>query len=151
MIAAFLLLGDSPWQLLVAVAAAVGYGQLALLAHDVAHHQVFRTRRPSAVVGRLLGNLGFGMAYGWWMDKHTRHHANPNHEGLDPDVAPGALVWTAEQAGAVRGPARYFHRHQAALFFPLLTLAAVDLRKSSVQGLFGERGRKVPQRRLELG
>jgi fatty acid desaturase len=150
-VAAFLLLGNSPWQLLVAVAAAVGYGQVALLAHDVAHRQVFRTRRPAAVVGRLVGNLGIGMSYGWWMDKHTRHHANPNHEGLDPDVEPGALVWTAEQARAFRGPIRFFHRHQAALFFPLLTLAALDLRKASVHGLLGERGRRVPRRGLELG
>jgi fatty acid desaturase len=148
---AFVLVGSSPWQLLVAVAAAVGYGQLALLAHDVAHRQVFRTRRPAAIAGRLLGNLGIGMSYGWWMDKHTRHHANPNHEGLDPDVEPGALVWTAEQARAVRGPARFFHRHQAALFFPLLTLAGLDLRMSSLKGLLGERGRRVPRRGLELG
>ncbi len=148
---AFVRLGDSPWQLLVAVAAAVGYGQVALLAHDVAHRQVFRTRRPAAVAGRLLGNLGIGMSYGWWMDKHTRHHANPNHEGLDPDVAPGALVWTPEQARAGRGRVtRWVHRHQAALFFPMLTLAGVDLRRSGLQALLGEGGRRFPRRGLEL-
>jgi fatty acid desaturase len=144
--AAFFALGDSPWQLLVAVAAAIGSGQLALLAHDVAHRQVFRTRGPAAAAGRILGNLGIGMSYGWWMDKHTRHHANPNHEGLDPDVRPGgALAWTAEQAAAARGWTRWVNRHQAALFFPLLTLAAVDLRVSSVHGL-----RTAPRRGLEL-
>jgi fatty acid desaturase len=147
---AFVLLGDSPWQLLVAVAAAVLYGQIALLAHDVAHRQVFRTRRPSAVAGRILGNLGIGMSYGWWMDKHTRHHANPNHEGLDPDVEPGALVWTGEQAMASRGLTRLVNRHQAALFFPLLTLAGLDLRRASLQGLLGENGAKVRRRGLEL-
>jgi fatty acid desaturase len=150
--AAFLLLGDSPWQLLVAAVAAFGYGQVALLAHDVAHRQVFRTRGPSAITGRLLGNLGIGMSYGWWMDKHTRHHANPNHEGLDPDVEPGALVWTGEQAVAAGSGrfARFVHRHQAVLFFPILTLAAFDLRRSSVRGLLGAGGAGVPLRRLEL-
>jgi fatty acid desaturase len=146
----FLLLGNSPWQLLVAAAAAVVYGQVALLAHDVAHRQVFRTRRPSAVTGRILGNLGIGMSYGWWMDKHTRHHANPNHEGLDPDVEPGALVWTGEQATASRGLSRLVNRHQALLFFPLLTLAGLDLRRGSVQGLLGGRGAQVRRRGLEL-
>jgi fatty acid desaturase len=148
---AFVLLGDSPWQLLVAAAAAVGYGQVALLAHDVAHRQVFRSRGAATVTGRLLGNLGIGMSYGWWMDKHTRHHANPNHEGLDPDVAAGALVWTGEQAVAARGVTRFVNRHQALLFFPLLTLAGIDLRRSSVRGLLGERGATVRGRRLELG
>jgi len=147
---AFVVLGDSPWQLAVAVAAAVLYGQIALLAHDVAHRQVFRTRRPSVIAGRVLGNLGVGMSYGWWQDKHTRHHANPNHEGLDPDVEPGALVWTEEQARASRGLARLVNRHQAALFFPLLTLAAVDLRRASLQGLLGANGAKVRGRGLEL-
>jgi fatty acid desaturase len=149
-IATFVLLGNSPWQLLVAAAAAVVYGQVALLAHDVAHRQVFRTRRPAVITGRLLGNLGIGMSYGWWMDKHTRHHANPNHEGLDPDVEAGALAWTGEQASAARGLTRFVNRHQALLFFPLLTLAGIDLRRSSVRGLLGERGAMVRGRRLEL-
>jgi fatty acid desaturase len=150
---AFVLLGDSPWQLLVAAGAALTYGQIALLAHDVAHRQVFRTRRPSAITGRVLGNLGVGMSYGWWMVKHTRHHANPNHEGLDPDVEPGALVWTGEQAvtaGSGRF-GRFVHRHQAVLFFPILTLAGIDLRRNSVRGLLGPAGAAVPLRGLELG
>jgi fatty acid desaturase len=148
--AAFFLLGDSPWQLLVAAAGAVAYGQIALLAHDVAHRQVFRTRRPSAITGRILGNLGIGMSYGWWMDKHTRHHANPNHEGLDPDVEPGALVWTDEQARASRGINRLVNRHQAVLFFPLLTLAGLDLRRTSLHGLLTAKGTRTPRRNLEL-
>jgi fatty acid desaturase len=60
LVLAFVLLGDSPWQLLVAAGLAVGYGQVALLAHDVAHRQVFRTRRAAEITGRLLGNLGIG-------------------------------------------------------------------------------------------
>ncbi len=26
------------------------------------------------------------MSYGWWQHKHTRHHANPNKIGSDPDI-----------------------------------------------------------------
>lgn len=145
---AFLALGDSPWQLLVAVAAAFGSGQLALLAHDVAHRQVFRGRRASAVAGRIMGNLGIGMSYGAWHDKHTRHHANPNHDGLDPDVGKGALAFTAEQASTTRSaPFRFVQRNQRALFFPLLTLAGVDLRVTSVRGLLTND--RIPARRLE--
>lgn len=135
LVVAFFAIGTSPWQLLVAVALGIGYGQIALLAHDVAHRQVFRTRRASEFTGRLLGNLGIGMSYAWWMDHHTRHHANPNHEGLDPDVEPGALAFTAEQSRRSKGIARFIQRHQAALFFPITTLAGLDLRRASVQGL----------------
>ncbi|MHC3427135.1 fatty acid desaturase family protein [Streptomyces sp. DT18] len=132
---AFALLGDSWWQLAVAAFLALVFGQVALVAHDLAHRQVFRTRRPSEIGGRLFGNLGIGMSYGWWMNKHTRHHANPNHEELDPDVAPDILVWSKEQARHSKGIARLLGGHQAALFFPLLTLEGFNLHVSSVRAL----------------
>ncbi|NYI04260.1 fatty acid desaturase family protein [Allostreptomyces psammosilenae] len=132
---AFFALGDSWLQLLVAVFLAVVFAQIALLSHDLAHRQVFRTRRPSEIAGRIAGNLGIGMSYGWWMDKHTRHHANPNHEELDPDVAPDLLVWSKEQAEKSRGLSRVIGRWQAYLFFPLLTLEGINLHVSGVRAL----------------
>src|SRR5918997_4089024 len=41
----FVLLGDSWYQTIVAVALAVIFAQVALVAHDLAHRQVFRSRR----------------------------------------------------------------------------------------------------------
>ncbi|MCT2582132.1 fatty acid desaturase family protein [Actinophytocola gossypii] len=135
-LAGFIALGDSWWQLLVAVFFAVMFGQVALVSHDIAHRQVFRTRRWSEIGGFVAGNLGVGMSYGWWMDKHTRHHANPNHEELDPDVAPDILVWSDDQARASRGLPSFIGRWQAFLFFPLLTLEGLNLHVSSVRALW---------------
>jgi fatty acid desaturase len=132
---AFLLIGPSWWQLATAAFLAVTFGQLGLVAHDLAHRQVFRTKRPSEFAGLLAGNLGLGMSYGWWMDKHTRHHNNPNHDDLDPDVAPEILIWAADSALGRRGLKGFVTRHQAALFFPLLTLLGADLKVSSVKAL----------------
>ncbi len=134
--AAFLLLGDSWWQIAVAVYFAAVFGQVALAAHDLAHRQIFRTRKPSELVGRLVGNLGIGMGYGWWQDKHTRHHANPNHEELDPDVGAELLVWSKEQARNAKGLPRFLGRWQAFLFYPLLTLEGLNLHVQSVRALF---------------
>ncbi|MFC4563357.1 fatty acid desaturase family protein [Nocardiopsis mangrovi] len=133
---AFALIGDSWWQMGVAVFLAVLFGQVALIAHDLAHRQIFRTRRPSETIGRLVGNLGIGMGYGWWQDKHTRHHANPNHEELDPDVAPDLLVWSEDQAHNAKGIATVLGRWQAFLFYPLLTLEGMNLHVQSVLALF---------------
>lgn len=83
------------WTLAVAAFLALVFGQVALVAHDVAHRQVFRRRGATDVSGRIAG-VCIGMGYGWWRDKHTRHHANPNHEGLDPDIAPDLLVWSQD-------------------------------------------------------
>jgi fatty acid desaturase len=132
---AFFLIGPSWWQLLTAAFLAVTFTQLALVAHDLAHRQVFRTKRPSEIAGLVAGNLGVGMSYGWWMDKHTRHHNNPNHDDLDPDVAPEVLIWATESAFGRRGLKGFITRHQAVLFFPLLTLLAADLKVSSVKAL----------------
>ncbi|WP_184079969.1 fatty acid desaturase [Nocardiopsis mwathae] len=134
--AAVFVLGDSWWQMLTAVVLAAAFGQVALAAHDLAHRQVFRNRVPSEVCGRLVGNLGIGMSYGWWQDKHTRHHANPNHEDLDPDVNPDVLVWSKDQAAAASGVARFVGRYQAFLFYPLLTLEGLNLHAQSVRALF---------------
>lgn len=132
---AFFVVGDSWWQVGVALFLAFVFGQVALVTHDVAHMQVFRGRRLSGAGGRLFGNLGVGMSYGWWMGKHTRHHANPNHEELDPDVAPDILVWSQDQARAATGLPRFLGRYQAQLFFPLLTLEGFNLRVSSIRAL----------------
>jgi fatty acid desaturase len=134
--AAFALLGNSWWQMLTAAVLAVLFAQVALVAHDVAHRQVFRLRRPSEVAGRIAGNLCVGMSYGWWQDKHTRHHANPNHEELDPDVLPDVLVWSTAQAGAARGLARLIGGRQAYWFFPLLTLEGMSLHVAGFRALF---------------
>jgi fatty acid desaturase len=143
---AFFLIGSSWWTLVVAVGMAVAFAQLALVAHDLAHRQVFRTKRPSEIAGMVAGNLGIGMSYGWWMDKHTRHHNNPNHDDLDPDVAPEVLIWATESALGRRGLKGFVTRHQAGLFFPLLTLLGIDLKVSSVKAL---RNGVVKRRRLE--
>jgi fatty acid desaturase len=134
--AAFFMIGQSWWQLLTALFFAILFGQIALVAHDLAHRQVFRTRRPSEIAGLLAGNLCIGMSYGWWMDKHTRHHANPNHEELDPDVSPDILVWSADQARTSSGLARFLGRRQAFLFFPLLTLEGLNLHYSGLRAVW---------------
>lgn len=142
----FVALGDSWWQIALAAFFAVVFGQVALLAHDLAHRQVFRARKPTERIGPIVGNLAIGMSYGWWMDKHTRHHANPNHSERDPDVTPDIIVWSSEQADASRGLPRAIGRWQAFLFYPLLTLEGLNLHYSSVRALLR---RSVKRRKLE--
>src|SRR4051794_24691800 len=90
---AFVLIGATWWQLITAAVLGVLSTQVAFLGHDTGHKQVARTRRVSYLLGLLHGNLAVGLSFGWWLDKHNRHHAHPNHAELDPDVAPaGPLI-----------------------------------------------------------
>jgi fatty acid desaturase len=132
---AFVIIGDSWWQLAVAAFMAVVFAQTALVAHDLAHKQIFRSGRLSRTAGIITGNLGIGMSYGWWMDKHTRHHANPNHSDHDPDVSPEILVWSTDQARNSKGVARFVGRWQAFAFFPLLALEGLNLHVSGFRAL----------------
>ncbi len=147
----FVLLGDSWWQLLTAVFLAVAFAQTGFLGHDAGHHQIFRSRRANQVLGLLHGNLAIGMAYGWWVDKHRRHHAHPNQEGLDPDISGESIVFTETQARVRRGVGRFLARHQAALFFPMLLLEAVSLHHASVRALSRPTYRDRGQEAVLLG
>jgi fatty acid desaturase len=133
--AAFVLVGDSWWVLAVAVFLAVMFTQAGFLGHDAGHRQIFGSRRASYVLGLLYGNLCIGLSYGWWVDKHNRHHAHPNTEGADPDIRPSAVAFTRPQAQAARGVTRLAFRYQAYLFFPLLLLEAISLHTASIRAL----------------
>ena len=133
--AAFVLIGDSWWQLAVAVFLAVMFTQIGFLGHDAGHRQICTGRRRSYVLGLLLGNLGIGLSIGWWIAKHNRHHANPNTEGADPDVMLRALAMTPGQAASSRGVARIVYRCQAFLFFPMLLGEGFSIHVASVRAL----------------
>ena len=144
---AFVLLGDSWWQLLIAAYLAVVFTQAGFLGHDAGHRQIFRSRRANDIAGMLHGNLAIGLAFGWWVDKHHRHHAHPNQEGLDPDISAESIVFTDAQSRGRRGARRLLARYQAQLFFPMLLFEAVALHVASVRALarraYRERGREA--------
>jgi len=135
--AALVLLGDTWWQLPVGAYLAVVFAQVGFLGHDAGHRQIFRSRRANDLAGLLLGNLALGLAFGWWVDKHHRHHAHPNTEGLDPDIDNVAVVFTAGQADQRRGLRRTLARHQGALFVPMLLLEGLVLHAYSVAAVLG--------------
>jgi fatty acid desaturase len=135
--AGFFVLGASWFQLFVAIGLGLLMTQFGFLGHDAAHRQIFRSARWNDWTSRVLGGVFAGMSYGWWKTKHNKHHAAPNQAGRDPDIAPGAIAFTAEAAAArTRRISRWIVRHQGWLFFPLLTLEGLNLHIASIQPLF---------------
>ena len=132
----------NPWaQAASAVALAIVFGQLGFQLHDAGHRQMFTKGWKNTVVGLVTGNLLLGMSYGWWVDKHNRHHANPNHTDLDPDINTTAIAYSRDQALERRGLLRAITRHQAYLFFPLVLLLAWSMHASSLSFLVGRPSR----------
>lgn len=138
-------LGATWWTLLLAPPAALFSTRVIFIGHDVGHRQVARTRAVNHAIALFVGDLVTGMSAHWWVDKHNRHHANPNVVGRDPDVGDGALVWTPAQAQARTRPfARWAARHQAQLYFPMLLLQAMNLRLGTFRAIRGPRDVILP-------
>ena len=134
----FIWLGNSRWQLALAAYSGIVITQLAFLGHDAGHQQLSTSRALNDRVGIVLSALCVGLSYGWWVDKHNRHHRNPNQVGMDPDVERGILAWTESQAQQQRGIFRRIARHERSLFFPLLLLEGWNLHVSSIRSLTGK-------------
>ncbi|HET8928252.1 MAG TPA: acyl-CoA desaturase [Microbacterium sp.] len=135
-IAGFVLIGDSWWQLFIGAGLAIVFAQIAMLGHDAAHRQIFASGRWNDWTSLVLGNLLVGMSYGWWQHKHTRHHANPNKIGTDPDIELPVIAFTPDQVDARAqrsGAIAWLMAHQGILFFPILLLEGLSLHASSIR------------------
>jgi fatty acid desaturase len=147
-ITGFVMLGDSWFQLFIAAALGIIFTQFAFLGHEASHRQVFDSGRANDRAGRALASGVVGMSYSWWMNKHTRHHGNPNTIGKDPDIAIDVISFVEQDAASARGIRALITRHQASLFFPFLLFEGINLHVKSFGHVFG-RG-KVDGRALEI-
>ena len=143
-----ILLDDSWLQLLIAGALGLIFTQFAFLGHEASHRQILASGPSNDRIGRVLATLFVGISYDWWMNKHTRHHANPNKIGKDPDIEIDTISFLEEDAASRRGLMAWFTRRQGYLFFPLLLLEGLNLHIRSISALFGPR--RVEGRWLEL-
>ncbi len=146
---AFVLLGDSWWQLAVAGALGILLTQFAFLGHEASHRQILASGPANDRLGRVLAAGVVGISYAWWMTKHTRHHANPNRRAHDPDIAWDTVSFIPEDAERQRGLLAALTRRQAFLFFPLLAFEGINLHARGL-GLLLSR-QPVQGRWIELG
>ncbi|MGO3147852.1 MAG: fatty acid desaturase family protein [Leucobacter sp.] len=136
-ITGFILLGDSWFQLLIAGALGLIFTQIAFLAHEAAHRQILSLGPANDRLAVVLAG-SIGMSYSWWDSKHSRHHANPNKVGKDPDIDIDTISFVEEDAAKSRGFIRAITKYQGWLFFPLLTLEGLNLHKHSLVHLFSK-------------
>ena len=142
-------LTDNIWLLVLdAVYMGFVYGQLSGTAHDIAHHQVFRDSPRTRLASYINGNLGLGMSFMWWYEKHNAHHSHPNDVEHDPDVDFPVIAFTETQALEKRGIFRWVVAHQVQLFFPMLTFEAYNMRFHSLRVLVQDGSARAM---LELG
>ncbi|NOJ60248.1 acyl-CoA desaturase [Arthrobacter sp. 260] len=144
----FFTLGDSWFQLLTAAVLGLMLTHFAFWAHEAAHCQIFSTRRANEWAARTVAGLLVGMSYGYWVNKHSRHHDHPNTVSVDPDIAKGALVFHEEAVGERSRVAAFVLQRQGYLLFPLLLFLGYTLYFDSLKYLLSRT--RVSHRWLEL-
>ncbi len=142
------LLQETWYTLLMAGAMGILFTQYAFITHELAHRQVFTSGKANDFSGRIMADLVVGISYSWWMGKHTRHHANPNTVGKDPDILPDFIVFREQDATARTAIGRFFQSRQGWLFFPVLLLEGINLHRQAFKTVFSPG--KVDKRALEI-
>jgi fatty acid desaturase len=135
-ITGMVLIGDSWFQLLMAAALGIVFTQFAFFGHEASHRTVFVSGKANDRLGMFLSSFMVGVGHQWWMNKHSRHHQNPNQIGKDPDIEIDTISFIEEDAAKSRGIVRAITRRQGWFFFPLLTLEGFNLHKLSIVSLF---------------
>lgn len=134
-------IGDSWWQLAIAAVFGFLFTQVAFVAHEAAHRQIFSGGKANDRLAVLVAGAVVGMSYSWWMNKHSRHHKDPNQIGRDPDIAVDVIAFVADDAATSTGVQRWVQKRQGWLFFPLLMLEGINLHFQSMRYLFSREPR----------
>jgi fatty acid desaturase len=119
---------------------AFAMGQMGFISHDSGHQQIFKKARGNEIVS-MISSFILGLSRTWWIEKHNKHHKNPNQVDMDPDIQIVVLAFSEEQALAKSGIFRAIVRRQAYLFLPILFLQGFGLRMASIQHLLRNRVR----------
>lgn len=111
---------------------ALALGQVGFISHDSGHRQIFAKARGNEIIA-MTSSFLLGLSRTWWIEKHNRHHRNPNQLDMDPDIEIVALAFSEEQALAKSGIWRVIVKRQAHFFLPVLFLQGFALRVASIQ------------------
>ena len=144
----FAALRGSWYELAIAAVMGVLFTQYAFMGHESAHRQVWASHRANDFTARILCDLFVGMSYSWWMNKHSRHHAQPNTVDRDPDIERDFLVFQEKQARELRGISKWLAPKQGWIFFPALTLEGMNLHMQAFRTVFSPG--HVDKRALEI-
>lgn len=114
--------------------------QLAGLMHDAGHRAAFASKRANNWLG-MATTAAIGMVFVNWTERHNRHHARPNQEGVDPDMEVPFLALTLANYAAKDTAQRFTVRWQAYYYYPLGALVGFSNRLGSISFFLRNRTR----------
>lgn len=93
--------------------------QMGFIGHDAGHGSISRKKSVNEFIGQITLSFFMGVSFTYWKRSHNLHHAEPNHEKIDPDINEGSpFSFIEAKAKQRRGLARLITRYQSFLLFP---------------------------------
>jgi fatty acid desaturase len=122
---------------LVPIAAVFGTAT-AMMGHEGSHRSTSKSPMRNAMMAYLAFPIFGGLSSLYWREKHDRlHHGHPNVEGVDPDIRPFPFASSKKDHERCGPKERWFQRtFQKWAFWPMSTLMAVGMRRSSLVHLY---------------
>jgi fatty acid desaturase len=107
---------------------------IAMFGHEGSHRSFSSSPVRNAIVAYFTFPVFGGLSTLYWREKHDRlHHGHPNVEGVDPDIRPFPFASSRGDHEKCTKNERWFQRNfQRWLFWPMSTLMAVGMRRSSL-------------------
>ncbi len=103
--------------------------QIAGLFHDAGHRAIFKSVLANDILGYFVGTIS-NIDFGYWKDKHNRHHANPNEIDEDPDIDVPFISFTVrkKQGNFLE---KSLLKYQEVLYFPVILLSLFHIKYKS--------------------
>ena len=93
--------------------------QMGFIGHDAGHGSISKKKSVNEFIGQITHSFFMGVSFTYWKRSHNLHHAEPNHEKIDPDINEGSpFSFIEAKAKQRRGLARIITRYQSFLLFP---------------------------------
>lgn len=148
------------WLLVIGSASILGlfWQQLAFAGHDIGHNTVMGTQNRDRFLAWVVTAL-FGASIQWWKANHNVHHIVTNLIEDDPDVQhmpimcldsralDGYYSSFKQRSFKLDEIGRFFISHQHLLFYPIMSLARINLYVESVMYIFSH---PIQYRKVEI-
>ena len=108
--------------------------QMGFIGHDAGHSSLSNKKSINEFIGRITMSFFMGVSFNYWRQSHNLHHAEPNHEEIDPDINEGSpLSFIETKAKERKGLPKFITRYQSFLLFPLSSFLIFTRKNESLK------------------
>lgn len=98
--------------------------QCAGIFHDAGHRAIFKSTKYNDIIGFIFAGV-LAYTYSKWRVNHSKHHANPNEEEMDPDIERPMFSFNGNQFRKKKKMWQFVSKFQVYTYYPVGTLTGI--------------------------